>query len=313
MHKSLFVVSAVAVVLAAGTQAAQAKPVTAGLRVEAAGKTVEDKRFVTDTTTVDTDTRKECGGSGNPKTIQGPTGMGILASATSANRSMRPLGLSDKFPFGMTVCGIGRYVGFESNQFWLFKVNHKSPEVAADQYPLKPGDEVLWYFSDGAKNQNTGDELALQAPSRFTPGKPFTVTVYSYDFAGKRTPAAGAEVRGTSVQTADANGRATITIGTNSAVRLRASRGADIPAAPHPICPATMAICVAETITGRNVADAIKGTARSDRVNGRGGADRINVAGGGVDTVDCGAGKDVVVKDRRDRAAGNCERVVNRR
>ena len=325
MHKSLFVVPAAVVALLAGAGSVHAKPVMADLRIEAGGdsqdepalgESLEDRRFVTDTATLDTDTRPACGGSGKPKTLQGPTAMGILTNALALNTFLRPLGISDKFPFGLTVCGMGQYVGFESNQFWLYKVNHKSPEVGGDKYTLKPGDDVLWYFSDGAKNQNTGDELAIEAPVRATPGREFTVKVWAYDFAGKRKPAAGAEVRGDTVQTTDANGEARLTIGKPKTTLLRARRGSDIPSPSVQVCSLRPSQCPARrgrAIIGTNRADRITGTAGFDTVSGRRGADRINVAGGWADVVDCGQGRDVVIADRRDRVARDCERVQRRR
>jgi hypothetical protein len=47
-------------------------------------------------------------------------------------------------------------------------------------------------------------------------------------------------------------------------------------------------------------------------VRGTAHADRIQVAFGGSDTVRCGAGRDLVVADRRDRVASDCETVVRR-
>ena len=316
MHKSLFVVSAAALVIAVGASVAHARPVTAELRVEAAGKALEaGTSYVTDTATVQTDKRAACGGSGNSKTITGATAMGILTNAVPVNPLLRPLGISDKFSFGLLVCGVGEYVASDT-AFWLYKVDHKSPEVGGDQYALKPGDEVLWFFQDTAANVNTGDELVVEAPARARPGRPFTVTVWAYDFAGKRTPAAGAQVQGDSVQTTDATGKATITVDKRHTVRLRATRGADVASKPVGVCVDSPSKCPArrgEHIVGRNVADSITGTPGADDVEGRGGADKIRVNGGGVDTVDCGPGRDSVVKDRRDEAASDCERVVNRR
>ena len=315
MHKSLFVVP-VAALLLAGATAAQAAPVTAELRVEAAGKALEPgTSYVTDTAQVQTDKRPACGGSGQTKTLNGATAMGILTNAAPVNPLLRPLGVSDKFSFGLLVCGIGEYVASDT-AFWLYKVDHKSPEVGGDQYALKQGDEVLWFFQDTAANVNTGSELVLEAPARAQPGRAFTVTVWAYDSAGKRTPAAGAEVRGATVQTTDAAGKATITVDKRQVVRLRATRASDIPSETLGVCVDSPSKCPArrgEHIVGRNIADRITGTPGSDVVEGRGGADRIQVNGGGVDAIDCGKGRDTVVKDRRDQAAANCERVVNRR
>jgi hypothetical protein len=297
--------------------AAHAKPLTASLRVEAAGNSLDDgTSYVTDTTKFQTDKRTVCGGTGAVKTLTGPTAMGLLGSALPVNTDLKPVGISDKFSFGLTVCGIGKYVGFESSSYWLYKVNHKSPEVGGDAYTLKPGDDVLWFFQDTAANQNTGDELELVAPARATPGKPFTVTVYAYDFNGKRKVVEGAQVKGDSVQTTNAQGQAQVTIAKAQTVHLRAIHGGDIPSGPLAVCVGKAGKCPprrGEHIVGTNKADRITGTAGADTIKARGGADRINANGGGTDTIDCGPGKDTVVKDRKDRAAANCERVVNRK
>jgi hypothetical protein len=212
---------------------AQAKPVNASLRVEAAGKALDPgTTYATDTVEVKTDKRAECGGSGNTKTLNGANAMGILATAAATNPLLRPLGISDKFSFGLTVCGIGKYVGFGSTSFWLYKVDHKSPEIAAEQYRLKRGDAVLWFFQDTAGKVNTGDELVLQAPARAKPGKAFKVTVWAYDANGIRKPVAGAQVKGDDVQTTDANGRASIKIAKARNAKLRATHGSDIASAP---------------------------------------------------------------------------------
>src|SRR4051794_26371778 len=192
-------IPAVIVITVLSASAVQAKPLAANLRVEAAGNSLDDgTSYITDTTKFQTDKRAACGGSGAVKTLTGPTAMGILGSALPVNADLKPVGISDKFSFGLTVCGIGKYVGFESTSFWLYKVNHKSPEVGADQYKLKPGDDVLWFFQDTAANSNTGDELVVDAPAHATPGKPFTVTVSAYDFNGKKKAVEGAQVRGDS-------------------------------------------------------------------------------------------------------------------
>ncbi len=52
------------------------------------------------------------------------------------------------------------------------------------------------------------------------------------------------------------------------------------------------------------------GTARADRIFALEGNDRIDVRGGGRDVVDCGPGHDMVIADRGDRIARNCERVL---
>ncbi len=127
------------------------------------------------------------------------------------------------------MCGVGSFTATDSS-FWLYKVNHVAPEVGGEQFPLKKGADVLWFFQDTVANRNTGDELAITVPARARTGRSFTVSVSAYAFNGTRKPAAGAQVafRG-GIATTDAAGRATVTINSRGDVRLRATRGADIP------------------------------------------------------------------------------------
>ena len=73
-----------------------------------------------------------------------------------------------------------------------------------------------------------------------------------------------------------------------------------------------------DRLDGRGGADCVKGGKRGDRLRGgqgrdrlSGGAgrDRIDAADGRRDRVRCGPGQDRVVADRKDRVAGDCERV----
>src|SRR5215208_3703226 len=66
-------------------------------------------------------------------------------------------------------------------------------------------------------------------------------------------------------------------------------------------------------IVGTTRADFLAGREGSDRVVARAGNDRIAVEyDGGVDLVSCGAGRDVVAADARDRIGTDCE-IVSRR
>jgi hypothetical protein len=68
----------------------------------------------------------------------------------------------------------------------------------------------------------------------------------------------------------------------------------------------------AATIRGTKRAELVVGTQHADRVLSGPGDDRLQVAFGGIDSVDCGAGVDIVSADQADRVAANCE-VVSRR
>lgn len=303
--------------LTAAAPADAAKPAAAQLRVEAARTLTSSQTYLTNTTGIRTDTRKPaCGGSGKVKTVQGPSALSLLIDAAEVKRPLRPLGISDKFDFGLLVCGIGRSVASD-DAFWLYKVNHVAPEVGADQQKVRAGDKVLWYFSNTATGSNTGDELALTAPARVRSSTAFEVKVTAYDSAGKRTPAAGAQVvYGRRKVTTDAQGVAEVTSG-SSRLRLRAVRGKDVASNSAGVCVArVLSDCSPRAgviVNGTTGSDRIKGGKAPETIESYGGRDRIDVRGGGRDVVRCGRGVDRVAISGKDRAARDCEFVNGKR
>lgn len=72
--------------------------------------------------------------------------------------------------------------------------------------------------------------------------------------------------------------------------------------------PAVATAAVRPDITGSGRAEFLAGTLASDRIVARAGNDRIAAEyDGGVDRISCGAGRDVVSVDARDRVATDCE------
>nr|MDP8943247.1 DUF4430 domain-containing protein [Actinomycetota bacterium] len=248
--------------------AALAQPVLSELRVEAGGEALSPPiAYATDTARFRTSTSAPCNGSGRKVTVEGPTALGILDHAQAIDRDLRPIHVSDRFAFGLFVCGIDGFLGSGADRFWLYKVNHVSPEVGADRRKLRTGDRVLWYLVDQASGTNTGQELELFAPPRVRPGRSFGVRVFVRAQNGAATPAAGARIGG---QTTDANGRATLTAGRARVLVLRAERGDDIPSAHTGVCVSRrLSRCPkrrGQVMVMRN---------RSERVTGGSGADVI--------------------------------------
>jgi hypothetical protein len=295
--------------------AANAASTTADLRVEAGGKTLVSPgySFATDTVKVKTDTRQPaCGGTGKSLTIDGPNAMGILLDAAKARPVLSPVGVSDRFSFGLLVCGVGKFMS-DATSFWLYKVDHKSPEVGAEQFALTGGEEVLWYRQSGTVN--SGAELALETPVRAKRKGAFEVTVVAYDFAGKKTPAAGAQVNfpGGSAIVGD-DGRAEVKVSKAGQAKLSATRGIDIPSGAVEVCIGKkLSDCSAKRgkrIFGTPKADELKGTGGPDVISAGKGKDEIDVRRGGEDKVKCGKGRDSVRIGKGDTAAKDCE-VVN--
>ncbi len=314
MHVSLtnpVRVAAAAAAAAALLAPAAASASTAGaLRVEGGGKQIGQVRAYTDAAKIRTTKSASCKGSGQVKTVPGATALGLFWSASQVSKAFRPLAISDEYDFGLFVCGVGKYNGGDT-AYWLYKADHKTPEVGADQLPLGKRSEILWYFSDTVANVNTGDELSLLAPADAKRGRTVTVTVYTYDAAGKRSPAAGATVAG---ETTDAQGKARVEAPAKGNLRLRATRGADIPSGYSYVCVSKSGHCTAHRgvpITGSQGPDTIKGTAAADTIDAGAGDDTISVRRNGTDRVRCGKGRDHVKADRSDRIAHGCE-VVKR-
>jgi len=221
--------------LAAG---AAAKGFRAELRVVGGGKMLAEKTLATATTAVKTSPRADCfgpgsGGSGDSVSIPGNTALGLLARGSKLTPSLRPLLISDHFDLGLAICGVGSGVA-KGSASWYLKVNHVAPAVGGEKAKIKAGDEVLWALvKTEAPDFAYPDELALSAPAKAQPGKPFQVRVFAYDGKGKRKPLAGAKVTGAAGPT-DAAGAAQVTL--SKPARLIARFGSDIPSNREAVC-----------------------------------------------------------------------------
>ena len=188
MRIVLSAVAAACCALAAAGPAAAA-PIPVDLRVEGAnGRALTADRYFTDSTRIKTAKQPPtCNGSGkNQAARRRHRARRRSWTARSSNSRLDPLLVSDEFSFGLLVCGIGGTNGNGSSSFWLYKVNHVAPEVGADAFAVKPSDDVLWYFVDGARN--SGDELELGAPPRVQPGQEFDVHGLRVRLPGRASP-----------------------------------------------------------------------------------------------------------------------------
>ena len=212
--------------------------VKANLRVEGPGVTLDPgTNYRTGTVDVQKGKSSDCSRTDRTATVAGPTALGIVQSAIdSGGRSsdrLRPLRVQSfaSVPGSLFTCRIGDFTNaLDFSSVWLYRVNHVSPEIGADQYAIQPGDQVLWFLADFGAGVNTGDELGLRAPADAHPGVPFDVKVVAFDAAGHRSPEAGAEVTGGDAPVAtDAQGRAEVTVGDAGKATLKAAEGSDIP------------------------------------------------------------------------------------
>jgi hypothetical protein len=311
----LIVACAAAIVLTLPTAAA-ARTTGAHLRVVGpSGQTLAQLDQYTRTVKIKTDPQAQCfgpdtGGSGSKVKLPGPTGLGIVKDALATVRDLRPLSVTDAFDFGLGVCGIG---GFQAQgaASWYLKHNHAGAQVGGDQLLLGKGDEVLWYL---APSFPYPPELSLEGPVRADPGSQLTVQVFEHAEDGTRTPAAGATVNGGDAPaTADAQGRASVSVGGAGTATLRATRGADIPSNEVPVCVSdSLSKCNPKQgtlIAGTGKPDVIKGTKSPDEIKARARNDLVKARGGAPDHVNCGAGRrDVAVVDAEDTVRA-CEKV----
>jgi hypothetical protein len=214
--------------------------VAKGTRVElrvvgSGGKALTEQTLGARTTSIKTSPKATClgggtGGSGKSVKIPGPTALGVLAQASKLTPSLRPLLTTDHFlsEFGLGLCGIGKSQTTKKLS-WYLKVDHKNPNKGGELVKLHAGDEVLWALEP----YPYPDELGLSAPHSAEAGRPFTVSVFSYDEKGKKTPAVGASVTGAGAPTGT-DGTTTVTLSAPTA--LIATDGKDIPSNQVAVC-----------------------------------------------------------------------------
>ncbi len=288
--------------------------------------------YVPDDITVPTTPKADCfgppGGSGAEFTYERPNALSLLASAARTDRRVGPLALTDQFGFGLGICGIGGEEASSGSSFWYFKINHEESSLGADQVELRRRDEVLFYLAPDAFPSPNPAELELRAPAGVKAGTPFDVTVLehkcvtdqdTFETTCAGTPASGVTVSGADdAATTGADGSATLVADEVGVVQLAATRGTDIPSEVLETCVGPESNSCprqrGKRIVGSPKGDRIKGTSGRDEIRSRGGDDRIDVRKGGADTVNCGAGRDVV-RIKRATAGdglvikGSCEKV----
>ncbi len=323
INRSILALSAITLILfvpgsASATTGADIRVVTAD------GRELADVRQYTDTANIPSSPSAKCffggaGGSGKPKTIQGPTALGAVVDAAASVPSLNPILVTDEFSFGLGVCGFGG-ISSEASNFWQVRVNHYALQVGGDQVFLGGGDDVLWTLvpapecdpSPPFACKPTIPELRLEVPARVRPGQPFGVRVVEYSDTGVAAPAAGVTVTG-ATQPTDVTGATTVTL--QSSTTLVGTRANAIPSQQLRVCVSTKPRRCAgrhgRAIFGSDREDAIAATKGPDRIKARGDDDTIRVRGGDRDTVDCGGGQDLVSADRFDKVTRrSCETVL---
>ena len=248
--------------------------------------------------------------------IDGPTALGLAATAALANKALQPILVAED-AFGRRICRIGDGIEADTPSFsgWLYRHNHAAPPLSGELVSLGRGSEVLWAFADFGTGANTGDELVLTAPVRAQPGT-VPVTVQAITFDGAVGPAPnGTIVTGGSAAATTTGGVANVPLAAGEHVLRAVGPGGSlvqIPSNLESVCVAAqLDSCPAERgmeIVGSQRRDSLKGGDGPDTIRARGGNDKVRVADGGTDTVNCGKGRDRVFADDQDEVR-RCERV----
>jgi hypothetical protein len=160
------------------------------------------------------------------RTIFGSTNPRV--SATNALDALTNAGKAGEFfvhvtstAYGPYVDQVGYYAAFGSSG-WAYKVNGVSPPVGADQYVLKPGDKVLWYWAFfGLQGGPPTLELVRAQTSCYR--------VYSVNDTGAKAAALGAvlHVDGRAVKTQGATQAAVACVGPHRGL-VRATLKGDV-------------------------------------------------------------------------------------
>jgi hypothetical protein len=126
---------------------------------------------------------------GKTRTIFAPTERPV--SADNALEALQTAADAGEFYFHITQTAFGPYVDqvglypAGGTTGWVYKVNGVSPPVGADQYVLKPGDRLLWYWATfGPAGGPASREL------EHTQGNSYPLI--ALDDTGARTAATGA-------------------------------------------------------------------------------------------------------------------------
>ncbi len=79
--------------------------------------------------------------------VRGPNAMGVLADAAAELGVLRPLRVSDYYPFGHTLCGIG---GVEASglSYWAVWIGATFVETSADNARVKSGQTVIYQLTE---------------------------------------------------------------------------------------------------------------------------------------------------------------------
>jgi Ca2+-binding RTX toxin-like protein len=319
----------VSLALLAGVALAKTKPVDLRVVTSSGTTLAEYTQYTGGKYIAKADKRARCFGESNPSStnsyeLSGSSPLSALLDAESHDDSLAPVRLTDAFfdDFGsIGVCRIGDLTFSASgSSFWYASNDYVGAQAGANQIDTKGGDHVLWYLTNGTEPFSGPSELELKVPVRVKAGEDYTAKVVRHLSDGTTEPAEGAMVGGGAVWAAtDSQGNIELNAGDAGTRRLQAQATSnDVPSNTEKICVADqLSDCPAsrgEEIYGSLRADEIKGSKGDDKIKAGGGADTIDVRSGGADNVNCGTGKDVLIRARHQPGTqvSGCEKVKRR-
>jgi hypothetical protein len=224
---SLAAVTAALVALAAAAPSVAA-PVTANLRIEGSATTPFEGPVTTDIRTV---RGQLCDGTQDPNNASPAPTMQTALDDASLTGAFAWEGAWDPQYQDFFVTKIGPDdTPSDFSQSWALLQNWKYTPGGGCHVQVHPGDELLFAFTDYAKQF-----LDLSgAPTRAATGESFQVTVNQHDGNGATVPAVGASVAGA---TTDATGHATVSFSDAGPHKFKAT-------APNTIRSNAATVCV---------------------------------------------------------------------
>lgn len=161
----------ISIALAVAPASASARQARVDLRVvDPEGRQLVEAVVHTSSTKVRTSRQALCfgegtGGSGGfaPTAVKGPNAMGALADAAAELAAIRPLRISDYYPFGQTLCGIGG-VEASGSFYWAVWIGSRFVEESADNAGIRTGQSLVFELTEEYPSSRIPDRVPLERP-----------------------------------------------------------------------------------------------------------------------------------------------------
>ena len=215
-----FIAIATGAIAAAGGEArGTSTNVTAELRIEGPKGNIDPGTlYETGTERIKRSRGLSCKHRPGRITVNGPTALGIAATASDERKDLPPLRVRSD-DFGLFVCELGGFIGrpFDDPQGfsgWIYWVDYAGGTQSAELETLGGGEQVLWVFSDYDKQHplNTGDALELSEVPPYDADGQFTVHVDAHAYDGSPSAFDDAAIKGAASYEALGSGDYQVTV-----------------------------------------------------------------------------------------------------